>query len=349
MIPAFLLWQIRIKRTTKIILDVIFLCGLVTAGLSIGRAVTTNIGIWKEDTSWRIQPPNTFSMVEEKAGIVFACCPALRQLVVHVVRTRSIIPRRRQQESEADFIKMRKKVRLRDIFWYRKPHTSQLATFTGAPVYPPEREIDSRTLQHAEETAKKSPLNLWRTSLGAVFGSRKAVHRLQSNGQPALRVEVQQPRRESNRTSARFVHDNGGASWPGSRSELEGRRIEGKYREWHLPPPPSKLRSTMPRPMQSTPSSFFREEDSDENPSPLKGSTLAGSSKYSKSPEVSPEESSISSTKRVSKRKTASEPLIVPRMRSAHVNFSRLRRWSPPSSQISFREALKMERPDDNG
>ena len=162
-----------------------FLLGLVTAGLSIGRVATTNTGIWDKDTSWRIQPPNTFSMVEEKAGLVFACGPALRQLVVHVLRNKTILPRRRQQLPDEDFMKMRKKVKLRDIFWFRNPHASQLATFTGSPVYPPEHYIDSGTQQRAERAAKKSPLDSWKANAMAVFGKSSPNETLSSEGSPA--------------------------------------------------------------------------------------------------------------------------------------------------------------------
>ena len=49
LVPAFLLWDLQIKRSTKVILDVIFALGLITAGLSIGRAATLKADIWDHD------------------------------------------------------------------------------------------------------------------------------------------------------------------------------------------------------------------------------------------------------------------------------------------------------------
>ena len=49
LIPAFLLWRVQMKRSTKIVLDVIFLLGFVTAALSVGRAATTDESTWSTD------------------------------------------------------------------------------------------------------------------------------------------------------------------------------------------------------------------------------------------------------------------------------------------------------------
>ena len=58
LIPQFLLWNVQMKRKTKLLLDAVFALGLITAGLSIGRAATTNNGIWQEDSTWRPGPPH---------------------------------------------------------------------------------------------------------------------------------------------------------------------------------------------------------------------------------------------------------------------------------------------------
>ena len=54
LIPEFLLWGVQMRRRTKISLTLIFFLGLVTAGLSIGRAATSNSGIWQTDNTCKI-------------------------------------------------------------------------------------------------------------------------------------------------------------------------------------------------------------------------------------------------------------------------------------------------------
>ena len=111
------------KRKTKIILDCIFALGIITAALSIGRAASTNTSIWKEDSTWREMPSDTFTLVEEKAGIIFASCAVLRQFIAYRQRTGTVLPSSKRQKPDADFVKMRRKVNWRNIFWYRKPLT----------------------------------------------------------------------------------------------------------------------------------------------------------------------------------------------------------------------------------
>ncbi|KAI9663370.1 MAG: hypothetical protein M1831_002654 [Alyxoria varia] len=106
---------------TKVILDLIFLLGLITAGMSIGRAAASNPGQEKTDFTWRNLPPCYFTMVEEKLGTTVACAPAIRQFVSYVRRTGTARPSKRRQPRNADFVKFRQRVKLRDIFWYRKP------------------------------------------------------------------------------------------------------------------------------------------------------------------------------------------------------------------------------------
>ena len=60
-IPAFLLWDLKMKRSTKVVLDTIFALGLITAGLSIGRVVTTKNSTWQSDMTCKCCAP--FSIV----------------------------------------------------------------------------------------------------------------------------------------------------------------------------------------------------------------------------------------------------------------------------------------------
>lgn len=159
LIPQFLLWNVQMKCRTKLFLDVIFALGLITAGLSIGRAATTNTGIWQTDSTWRTIPSNTFSMVEEKAGIIFASCPALRQFITYRKRVGTVLPSNKRQAPNADFVKMRRRINLRDIFWYRKP------SMTNGRVLAPRQTFQFRYANDMPETAvsneELSPRDLW--------------------------------------------------------------------------------------------------------------------------------------------------------------------------------------------
>ena len=168
LIPQFLLWNVQMKRKTKLVLDAIFALGVVIAALSIGRAATTNDGIWKEDASWRVMPSMIFSMVEEKVGIIIACGPALRQFVAYRQRVGTYLPSNDRQTPEADFVKMRRRINFRDIFWYRK------ATTTSGRVLDAQRTFlrryqTSDLPEIAISNQEKSPMDLWSSKVKSKF------------------------------------------------------------------------------------------------------------------------------------------------------------------------------------
>ena len=51
LVPQFLLWNVQMARKTKRVLNIIFCLGLITAGLSIGRAATTTAKTLTQDTT----------------------------------------------------------------------------------------------------------------------------------------------------------------------------------------------------------------------------------------------------------------------------------------------------------
>ncbi|KAI9728480.1 MAG: hypothetical protein M1828_003882 [Chrysothrix sp. TS-e1954] len=120
MVPAFLLWKVQMKRTTKIILDTIFALGLITAGLSIGRAVTSPYSALTTDVTWRMMPANTLCNIEGKLGVILACGPSLRQLSAYYHRTGTFLPSNMRQSPNADFAWFRHRVNYRDFFWRGK-------------------------------------------------------------------------------------------------------------------------------------------------------------------------------------------------------------------------------------
>lgn len=83
-------------------------------------------------TLGRIIPSDTFSLVEEKLGIICASLPALRQLYAYRKRLRTTLPTQSRQPPNEDFSKMRRKVHLRDIFWYHRHSSVAAAERAGA-------------------------------------------------------------------------------------------------------------------------------------------------------------------------------------------------------------------------
>ncbi|KAL9073548.1 MAG: hypothetical protein Q9157_004695 [Trypethelium eluteriae] len=164
LIPAFLLWDLQMKRQTKIILDTVFFLGLFTAGLSVSRAATTNKTTFGPDLPFKQCISGILSCIEVNMGMFFASCPVLRQLIAYVMRHRTILPTRGQNPPNGDFIAMRKRITLRDIFWYRKRTSNEISPPPSAPPTKP-REISS-----AAKPVKISAMDrIWGT-FGRAFG-----------------------------------------------------------------------------------------------------------------------------------------------------------------------------------
>ena len=129
------------KRTTKIVLNILFCLGLITAALSIGRAATSTYTSFTVDTSCEFPPlriayvtqrgeltcyadrlelPLFFTLVETKLGTIMACGPALRQFFVYRNRTKTVLPSSQRQQPNEDFEDMRHRVNVRDFFWRGK-------------------------------------------------------------------------------------------------------------------------------------------------------------------------------------------------------------------------------------
>lgn len=74
----------------------------------------------------RSLPTDTWSMIEEKCGIIFASMPAIRQFVAYYRRVGTFLPSSQRQTPGGDFVKMRARITLRDIIWYRRSDTSSI-------------------------------------------------------------------------------------------------------------------------------------------------------------------------------------------------------------------------------
>ena len=189
LIPELLLWKVKMRRSTKLVLNVIFGLGIVTAALSIGRAATTSTAVFEEDTTWREIPSEICSVLEEKFGIILASCPALRQFIVHCIRQRSVKPSSRLQEPDADFVKMRQRIKARDILWYRKKENKELPLAAGPG------SARERVPSPEEPEAQDSALDVFWAKFSGVFRSPSPSRHSPSGTQQQSRASTRDARR----------------------------------------------------------------------------------------------------------------------------------------------------------
>ena len=184
------------KPKTKRQLNALFGLGLITAALSVGRAVTTTRKTLTEDTSctchlhyYRIfntkscignMIPNYYvSMFEGRLGIIFACGPAVRQFWAYRTRTRTCLPTKHRQYPNEDFDKMRFRINLRDMFWYRKAQVVGSRVFEASPIFrsmSPPPDATSGSPQKSSQVST-SALDAWEKRVQKLFptGHHKAV------------------------------------------------------------------------------------------------------------------------------------------------------------------------------
>lgn len=102
-------------------------------------------------------------------GIICACAPAIRQFVAYVKRTGTVLPTKDRQYPNQDFVKMRRRINLRDIFWYQSPHLITGRVLEALPVG------TQRSKDDVESTAQRSLLGDWRRNLsGKLFNSNRS-------------------------------------------------------------------------------------------------------------------------------------------------------------------------------
>ncbi|CAO1601331.1 hypothetical protein XANCAGTX0491_004999 [Xanthoria calcicola] len=172
LVPQFLLWNVKMKLKTKRQLNLIFSLGLVTALLSIGRAATLTRKALSEDTTWNMVPSYYFTMFEDKLGIIFACAPAIRQFWAYRSRTHTFLPSKQQQYPNEDFEKMRSRINLRDIFWYRQARTIGDRVLEASPIVrsskspPPEASSDD---PQSSKDVTSSVLDTWEKKIKNIF------------------------------------------------------------------------------------------------------------------------------------------------------------------------------------
>ncbi|KAI9667146.1 MAG: hypothetical protein M1831_001323 [Alyxoria varia] len=241
LIPALLLLNVKMRRKTRWTLNIIFLLGLGTAALSIGRVVTVTRWAIEYDMSFRLIPAKYFANHEEKFGIIIACLPALRQFGAYRVRTGTFMPdRSKRQEPNEDFVKMRRRINLRDIFWYRKAVSTGGRVMDARPIFqaktpmgptpPPKTEQDG-----ISRRAQVSALDSWQHRVKDLFST--SASREEGNarrkwfGVPLW--SVPDTRRSSDQEHlAGLENDTNGTTT----TTREGRRIKQNYKRWGLLP-----------------------------------------------------------------------------------------------------------------
>jgi len=172
------------KAKTKRQLNILFGLGLVTAVLGIGRAATITKKTLNEDTTciytWitfgclmtdsctgNIIPAYYFSSFECNLGIIFACGPALRQFWAYRSRTHTFLPTKARQYPNEDFEKMRYRINMRDIFWYRKAQMVGNRVFDASPIFrskSPPPDASSSNPQSSSQVSN-SILDVWEKKL----------------------------------------------------------------------------------------------------------------------------------------------------------------------------------------
>ena len=118
----------------------------------------------------------TFALVEEKLGITFASAPALRQLAAYISRRHTIFPTKDRQYPDEDFRRFRRRVNLRDLFWFRKPSLVEGRVLRPQRLFydqisDPETLVDQTTMKNeAEKAADNSVLDVMRGKLNNIVG-----------------------------------------------------------------------------------------------------------------------------------------------------------------------------------
>lgn len=119
-----------------------------------------------------IIPAYYFSSFECNLGIIFACGPALRQFWAYRTRTHSLLPTKARQYPNEDFEKMRYRINMRDIFWYRKAQMVGNRVFDASRIFrsqspPPDASSSS---PHSSSQVSNSILDVWEKKVRNIFG-----------------------------------------------------------------------------------------------------------------------------------------------------------------------------------
>ena len=115
-------------------------------------------------------------MFEIRLGMIFACAPAIRQFWAYRKRTKSFLPTQHRQYPNEDFEKMRYRINLRDVFWYRNAPMIGNRVFEAARVFqskPPPPDASSGDPQSCSEVSH-SALDMWEKRIKNFMGNGRS-------------------------------------------------------------------------------------------------------------------------------------------------------------------------------
>ena len=111
------------------------------------------------------------TMFECYLGIILTCGPAIRQFWAYRSRTHTCLPSSRRQYPNEDFVKMRYRVNLRDVLWYRKAQMVGDRVYDATPIFrskPSPPNASSGHLQSSSQVSN-SALDVWEQRIKRVF------------------------------------------------------------------------------------------------------------------------------------------------------------------------------------
>ena len=108
-------------------------------------------------------------------GIICACGPAIRQFIAYIQRTGTVMPSDSRQYPNEDFVRMRRHITLRDIFWYQRPNLKGGRVLDATPI------CTRMSNEDVEATAQRSLLSDWRRKIsGRIFSGNSVGDTLSS-------------------------------------------------------------------------------------------------------------------------------------------------------------------------
>ena len=183
-------------------------------------------------------------MIEDNFGIIFACAPAMRQLYVYRHRTGTFLSRKDRQRPNEDFRRMRRKINIRDIFWYRQAVLKEGRVSDAHPIFKHQANSDIECLAAPERLPSDAPpvtqmsvMDWWEDKIKRVFHRTSAS---QSSGdsatkyeQPNLSRRLFTPQRASNPKTDVVASDQDLLKPPNQDpifSRQQKGRLSGKYK-----------------------------------------------------------------------------------------------------------------------
>ena len=200
-----------------------------------------------------------------------------------------MLPSRHRDAPNEDFMKMRTKVKLREIFWAEKSNYSASTAILGAPIHPPESELDERTRRYAEKHGKFSALDRF-----ATFFRRSDIQgqfwnlRSTSFSSTWMTSHMRSRPSKSSTTGEGVRSQSFNQAVPEGRAAPEIHRIDNRYRAWDWPVKEEEEEEVVKKPGSS---GLFSREDShssdlvtqtnispESSPSPRLGASSSGES-----------------------------------------------------------------------